>query len=58
MENEQTYAHMTGVRIVIKASTEGPIFVPWQDKECFHQMIDVIKNKAAGKTEKLGVDGG
>lgn len=56
MENEQTYAHMTGVKIVIKASIEGSIFVPWQDKDCFHEMIIIKKKKPTEKTEKLKVE--
>lgn len=47
---------MAGVKVVIKPSTERPIFVLWMDQETFHMMMDIVKEMAAGRRGRLDVE--
>lgn len=47
---------MAGVKIVIKSSAERPVFVPWGNKECFHEMMEIVKEKAIGEPGMLQVE--
>ena len=53
--NPPPASRMAGVKVVITPS-ERPIFVPWKNKESFYEMINIVREKAAGRTAKLDVE--
>lgn len=56
VKNAPAASQMAGVKVVIKSSAERPIFVPWKNQESFHEMMNILKEKAAGRTGKLDVE--
>lgn len=48
------YSQMAGVKVTTPA--ERPIFVPWRNQESFEEMVDMVKERAAGRTGRLDVE--
>lgn len=50
------YPQIAGVKVVIKPSAERTIFVPWRNRESYYEMMDIVKENAAGRTGRLDVE--
>ena len=49
-------SQMAGVKVAIKPSGGRPIFVPWGNREIFDEMMDIVRERAAGRTGRLDVE--
>lgn len=49
-------SQMAGVRVAIKPSAGWPILVLWRNEESFYEMMEVVKERVAGRMGRLDIE--